>query len=190
MPYPHVTTHRWTGRPPRCGPPNMPFPRNRVCESNESESHIESHHSRRRGRPCRDRRRIRAPQILLRSHADDSESDDEAPVASVITVQVSALELKTLHHYVTGYGSVTAAPATANEPAASAAVAAPVSGVVTAVNVAPGQQVRRGQMLVALNSQSMTESYAERELARQKMLYAQHNGVHGRHGQRPSGRAV
>ena len=127
---------------------------------------------------------------LLRSHADTSESDDEAPTASVIGVQVGALELKTLHQYVTGYGDITAAPATASEPAASAAVAAPVSGVVTAVDVAQGQQVRRGQMLVALNSQSMTESYAERELARQKMLYAQHNGVHGRHGQRPSGRAV
>lgn len=112
---------------------------------------------------------------LLRSRADASASDDAAPAQSVISVQVGALELKTLHHYVTGYGDVAAAPATASESAASAAVAAPVSGVVTAVKIAQGQQVKRGQMLVTLNSQSLTERYAEREVARQKMLYAQHN---------------
>ncbi len=113
---------------------------------------------------------------LLRWHADDSASDEQAPAAaSVISVQIGALELKTLHQYITGYGNVTASPATAKESAASAAVAAPVSGAITAVDVAQGQQVRRGQMLVTLNSQSVTESYAEREVAREKMLYAQHN---------------
>ncbi len=112
---------------------------------------------------------------LLRSRAKDLASDEQASAASVISVQVGTLELKTLHHYVTGYGSVTAAPATTSKPAASAAVAAPVSGVVTAVDVAQGQKVRRGQLLVTLNSQSMTESYAEREVARQKMLFSQHN---------------
>ncbi len=112
---------------------------------------------------------------LLRSHAKDSASDEQASAGSIISVQVGALELKTLHHYVTGYGDVTAAPATANEPAASAAVAAPVSGVVTAADVVQGQQVKQGQLLVTLNSQSMTESYAKREVARQKMLFSQHN---------------
>ena len=112
---------------------------------------------------------------LLKSQAKDSASDEQASAGSIISVQVGALELKTLHHYVTGYGDVTAAPATVNEPAASAAVAAPVSGVVTAADVVPGQQVKRGQILVTLNSQSMTERYAKREVARQKMLFSQHN---------------
>lgn len=112
---------------------------------------------------------------FLRSRAKDSSSDEQASAASIIGVQVGALELKTLHRYITGYGDVAAAPATVDTPAASAAVAAPVSGVVTAADVVQGQRVRRGQLLVTLNSQSMTERYAEREVARQKMLFSQHN---------------
>lgn len=105
--------------------------------------------------------------------ADTDEQGSATP--TVVRVEVGALKRMTLHRYVTGYGVVAPAPATAGHPAAAASVAAPVSGVVTRVHVAAGQQVRRGQLLVELNSDSMTEAYAAREVARQRRLYAEHN---------------
>lgn len=94
---------------------------------------------------------------------------------SLISVQVGALKRMTLHRYVTGYGVVVPAPETAHRPAAASAIAAPVTGVVTKVAVAAGEHVRRGQVLVELNSARMTEAYAAQEAARQERLYAQHN---------------
>lgn len=109
-----------------------------------------------------------------RLHSPDADKK-RAATATRISVQVGALKRMTLHRYVTGYGTVMAAPATARQPAAFAAVASPVTGVVTRLDVAPGQRVRRGQLLAELNSGTMTERYAEREAARQERLYAQHN---------------
>lgn len=99
--------------------------------------------------------------------------DDETP--PVVSVQVGTLRRMTLHQYVTGYGLVTPAPATAGHPAAAAAVAAPVAGVVARVAVVAGQQVRRGEELVELNSDTMAAAQAQEELARQRKLYAEHN---------------
>ncbi len=112
---------------------------------------------------------------LLASSRHSSTVDKKRGTATLISVQVGTLKRMTLHRYVTGYGTVAAAPATAKRPAAFAAVASPVSGVVTRMDVAQGQRVRRGQVLVELNSSTMTETYAEREAARQEQLYAQHN---------------
>jgi multidrug efflux pump subunit AcrA (membrane-fusion protein) len=99
----------------------------------------------------------------------------DAPKAPRITVQVGELRRMTLHRYVDGYGVVEPAPATPQRPAAAAAVAAPVSGVVTQVAIAAGERVKRGQLLMELNSSTMTESYAEQEVTRLKRLYAEHN---------------
>jgi multidrug efflux pump subunit AcrA (membrane-fusion protein) len=110
---------------------------------------------------------------LLKSHHPASGSDDEVPpenVPSLVTVQVGALKRLTLHQYVQGYGTVEAAPATAEQPAAGAELAAPSAGVVTKVNVIPGQHVEKGDVLVDLNSQA-----AEQEVERQKKLFAEHN---------------
>jgi RND family efflux transporter MFP subunit len=63
-----------------------------------------------------------------------------------------------------------AAPATAEQPAAGAQLAAPSAGVVTKVNVVEGQQVDKGDVLVELNSAA-----AAAEVARQKKLYEQQN---------------
>jgi membrane fusion protein, multidrug efflux system len=116
---------------------------------------------------------------LTKSHAPaSSDADDEAPaenVPSVVTVQTSALKRMTLHNYVSGYGTVEAAPATANEPAAGAQLAAPLAGVVAKVNVVAGQQVKKGDVLVELNSGAMTFKYAKAEVERQKKLFAQQN---------------
>ena len=115
---------------------------------------------------------------LVKSHSPASDSDEGAAaenVPSVVTVQLGALKRMTLHRYVTGYGTVEAAPATADHPAAGAQLAAPGAGVVARVNVVPGQQVEKGDVLVELNSGTATFAYAQAEAERQKKLFAQQN---------------
>ncbi len=101
--------------------------------------------------------------------ADDKPAVEEKVVTEV-AVQVGKIITATLHGYVQGYGTVETAPATAEQPAAGAQLAAPSAGVVTKVDVLEGQQVEKGDVLVELNSQA-----AEAEVERQKTLYAQQN---------------
>ena len=112
---------------------------------------------------------------LVKSHGGTSESGGDETTPTVITVQTGALKLATLHRYVQGYGTIEPAPATAEQPAADAPLAAPSAGVVTKVNVIAGQQVTNGDVLVELNSGATTYALAEQELARQKQLFAQQN---------------
>jgi len=116
---------------------------------------------------------------LIKSPHATSGSDDEAGlpenVPSVVTVQVGTLKRMTLHRYVTGYGTVEAAPAAADEPAAGAQIAAPGAGVVAKVNVIAGQQVQKGDVLVELNAGTATFDYAKAQAERQKKLYEQQN---------------
>jgi len=113
---------------------------------------------------------------LLKSHGAAYASDDEAETTTnVVSVQVGALQRMTLRNYVTGYGTVGPAPATATQPAAGAQLAAPSAGVVAVVNVVEGQQVEKGDVLMTLNSATATANYAEQELERQKTLYARQN---------------
>ena len=112
---------------------------------------------------------------LVKSHGEASESSDDETVPTIVTVQTGALKLATLHRYVQGYGTVEPAPATADQPAADAPLAAPSAGVVTKVNVVAGQLVKKGEVLVELNSGGTTYALAEQELARQKKLFAQQN---------------
>ena len=100
---------------------------------------------------------------------------DEEKTTSIVTVQTGVLTNVTLHRYVEGYGTVEPAPATADQPAAGAMLAAPVAGVVAKVNVIAGQQVKKGDVLAELNSGAMTVDSAEQEVERQKQLYAQQN---------------
>jgi membrane fusion protein (multidrug efflux system) len=114
--------------------------------------------------------------VLFRLHGTASTSgEEEEDVATVVSVQVGALERMTLRRYVNGYGTVEPAPATVSEPAADAPLAAATSGVVANVDVVEGQHVRKGEVLMTLNAGSGTANYAEQELARQKKLYVQHN---------------
>jgi membrane fusion protein, multidrug efflux system len=106
------------------------------------------------------------------SAAGDEDQDSAPPL---VAVQVGPLKRMTLHHYLEGYGTVELAPATPTEPAAGAPLAAPTAGVVARVNVAEGQQVEKGQVLMELNSGSTTFEYAQQELQRQQELYRQHN---------------
>ena len=112
--------------------------------------------------------------LIKSSHATSSSGDeDEAPaenVPTVVSVQTGKLQRMTLHRFVTGYGTVEAAPATADQPAAGAQLATPSAGVVVKVNVVEGQRVKNGDLLVDLSSDSVKQ-----EAERQKKLYAQHN---------------
>jgi multidrug efflux pump subunit AcrA (membrane-fusion protein) len=112
---------------------------------------------------------------LVKSRSADSASDEEEATPTVVSVQVGALKLMTLHRYVSGYGTVESAPAAANQPAAGAQLAAPAAGVVAKVNVVEGQHVEQGDVLMELNSGTATADYAEQEVERQKKLYAQQN---------------
>jgi len=114
-----------------------------------------------------------AALIKIKSHTATTESDEATP--TIVSVQVGALKRMTLHSCVTGYGTVGPAPATAEQPAAGAPLAAPVAGVVTRVNVVEGQHVEKGDVLVELNSGAATADYAAQEVERQKKLYAQQN---------------
>ena len=105
--------------------------------------------------------------------------DDEAAggdnVTNIVSVQVSPLKRQTLHQFVSVYGTVEPAPATATEPAADAPLAAASAGVLASVNVAVGQEVHTGDVLLTLNSATTTAENAEQVLDRQKQLYADHN---------------
>lgn len=114
---------------------------------------------------------------LLRSDRAAATSSDEAEGATptVVTVQTGTLQDRTLHRYVTGFGNVMPAPATARAPAADAPLAAPTAGVVDSVYVVEGQRVHKGQLLLTLNSSTITYADAEVQVQRQKKLYAQQN---------------
>jgi len=112
---------------------------------------------------------------LIKSHGAASTSGDEEATPTVVSVQTGTLQRLTLRRYVTGYGTVEAAPATADRPAAGAPLAAPSAGVVAKVNVIEGQHVEKGDVLMELNSGTATAEYAREEVGRQKKLFEQHN---------------
>jgi membrane fusion protein, multidrug efflux system len=107
---------------------------------------------------------------LMKSRNAAAMAQEDEATPTVVNVQTRALKLATLHRYVEGYGTIEPAPATAEQPAAGAQLAAPSAGVVTKVNVVEGQPVTNGDVLVELNSQA-----AEAEVERQKKLFAEHN---------------
>jgi len=111
---------------------------------------------------------------LIRSRGADYTSAEEL-TPTVVSVQVGTLRRMTLRHYVTGYGTVGPAPATAAQPAAGAELAAPGAGVVAGVNVIEGQHVDKGDVLMELNSGTATFAYARAEANRQKKLFARQN---------------
>lgn len=108
-----------------------------------------------------------------RGAAAGPDQDDNPP--TIISVQTGTLQRMTLHRCIAGYGTVAPAPATAAAPAADAPLSAPGAGVVAQVDVVEGQQVKKGEVLMTLNSSTATAESAGQELARQKKLYAEHN---------------
>jgi membrane fusion protein (multidrug efflux system) len=113
--------------------------------------------------------------LLRFAHRSGGVEESEEAVPTLISVQTGKLKRATLHQYVTGYGTVEPAPASVNEPAAGASLAASIAGVVARVNVVEGQHVEKGDVLVEFNSGTATAAYVEQEVARQEKLYAQEN---------------
>ncbi len=118
---------------------------------------------------------------LTKGKAGGGDADDagggaaDQTVATTVAVQTAALKTAALHQYVRGYGSVIPAPATADQPAAGVALAAPAAGIVARVAVVEGQQVKAGDVLLELNAGAVTVALAKQELQRQQALYAQQN---------------
>lgn len=112
--------------------------------------------------------------VPINSRGDEDDAGD-ATTPTIVTVQTGVLKLATLHRYVHGYGTIDCAPATADQSAASAQLAAPSAGIVTKVNIVEGQHVERDEVLVELNSSAITYELARQEMARQKQLFAQQN---------------
>ncbi len=100
----------------------------------------------------------------------DENSAAEEKIVTEVSVRTGKITTATLHGYVSAYGSIETAPATADQPAAGAQLGAPSAGVVTKVDVIEGQHVEKGDALVELNSAA-----AAAEVERQKTLYAQQN---------------
>jgi membrane fusion protein (multidrug efflux system) len=114
--------------------------------------------------------------VKSRGEADSNDTTDKGDATpTVVTVQTGVLKLATLHRYISGFGTVEPAPATADQPAASAPLAAPSAGVVTKINVVEGQHVEQGEVLMELNSGTMTAAGAAQQVERQKELYAKQN---------------
>jgi membrane fusion protein (multidrug efflux system) len=117
--------------------------------------------------------------LIKMSASGTSGDSDDIPAAdnvtNIVTVQVGELKRMTLHRYIDGYGTIEASPATANEPAAGGTLAAPTAGVVSKMNVVPGQHVEKGDVLAELNSSTVTFDYAKTEVERQKKLFEQQN---------------
>ncbi|MGD0614536.1 MAG: HlyD family efflux transporter periplasmic adaptor subunit, partial [Verrucomicrobiota bacterium] len=113
--------------------------------------------------------------LLRFAHRSGGVEESEEAVPTLVSVQTGKLKRATLHQYVTGYGTVEPAPATVNEPAAGASLAASIAGVVARVNVVEGQHVEKGDVLVEFNSGTATAAYVEQEVSRQEKLYAQEN---------------
>jgi multidrug efflux pump subunit AcrA (membrane-fusion protein) len=106
---------------------------------------------------------------------DDDDESAAANVTNIVTVQVAALTNITLHRYVDGYGVVGAAPALTDKPAGGGALAASTAGVVSKINVVSGQEVKKGDVLMELDSASVSFEYAQAEVRRQKDLFSQQN---------------
>ena len=87
-----------------------------------------------------------------------------------VSVTVAPVVTATLRSYVTGWGTVEAEPATEGRPAASAHIAAPSSGLITAVLISEGQRVTKGATLFRLDSR-VADVAVER--ARQGVRFAE-----------------
>jgi multidrug efflux pump subunit AcrA (membrane-fusion protein) len=83
--------------------------------------------------------------------ADAGAGDDSDAVAADVPVQVTQISRFTFHRYIEGYGTVAPRPPQNGRQAGSAAIAAPVAGIVAQVLCQGGQVVHRGQALIQLD---------------------------------------
>jgi membrane fusion protein, multidrug efflux system len=104
---------------------------------------------------------------------------EEAEVATDVAVHIGTVTKATLHRYVTAYGYVEPAPATAARPAGGAMISTFVGGVLTSIECVEGSRVTRGDVLFRLDSRMATVAvrkaqqevdFAEKTYERQQAL--------------------
>ena len=109
-------------------------------------------------------------------------AEEEKQPDTNVTVSVTKIVRTTLHAYVTGYGSVEAAPVGGtNQSAGGARLASAASGLVVAVPGVEGSRVEKGAVIVQLDSRAADAAVvraqaavtaAEKGRARQTQLHA------------------
>ena len=112
---------------------------------------------------------------LEKSSGGDPDDQSSEAVPSVVSVQTGTLKRMTLHRSIDAYGTVEPAPATADQPSAGGVLSASSAGVVARVAVVAGQEVKEGDVLVELNSPTITFKNAKAAVERQKKLFADQN---------------
>lgn len=92
-------------------------------------------------------------------------ADDEAKIATEVTVQTGKITQTTLRRYVKAYGMVEPKPATAGKAAASSKIAAPVAGIVKQTDCEEGQAIPQGFVLFELDSRAADDLVAKAQVA-------------------------
>lgn len=102
--------------------------------------------------------------------APAGEDEGGADPAPNVSVTVAPVVRTTLRGYVSGWGTVAPESATATRPPANAAVAAPVAGLISAIECREGERVQQGATLFRLDSRVVDMSV---ERARQAVEFAE-----------------
>jgi len=102
-----------------------------------------------------------------------SAHEEEAEAAPDMAVHAGTIVRATLHQYVTAYGSIEPAPAENGNAPGGAVVAAPVAGVLAAIDCAEGKRAAKGEVLFKLDSRlaDIAVARAGRELDSAKLIY-------------------
>jgi membrane fusion protein (multidrug efflux system) len=105
--------------------------------------------------------------MLLLSLAIQGCSDpprDETSSSPAVEVEVAPIRRATVRRYVRTLGTVEPAPAGFGRPAASAAVASPVEGVLAVARCSQGQRVARGETLFLLDTRTVDAAIVKAEV--------------------------
>ncbi len=81
--------------------------------------------------------------------------EDDVKYTPVVPVSVAPLQLRTLHEFVSAYGTVAGEPALPGRPPAQASIGVSMPALVTSVDVVEGCHVQIGQSLLQLDSREI-----------------------------------
>ncbi len=116
---------------------------------------------------------------LLFFHPSSAAEEEEESIETVVPVRVGQISKTTLHGYETGFGHIAAVPAGSDAAAGRVTVGAMIDGTLTRAACAPGQVVKKGDVLfkldsrvveIAVNEQRQTLEFAKNEYDRQGQL--------------------
>lgn len=114
-------------------------------------------------------------------HENEHEEEKEKKIETEVAVKVGKLTRATLHRTVNAYAVIEPAHATKDQPAATVQLAVPSEGLVSEVRCAEGEHVKKGDVLLKLDTRTaeakMQEAMKSLEFAtqqsdRQKKLLA------------------